>query len=82
MLTDMPEFSATVRTVPTPLRLLRLTEGFTQEALAAKACVAPDTVSDAERGLRTPLRATAAAIADALGYPPEAVFPDLFPADD
>lgn len=69
--------SQSERTVPL-VRGLRAQLGLTQAQLAARANVCRATVRDAERGARQPQRTTAIALADALGFPPASVFPDLF----
>lgn len=56
------------------LALYRLAQGLTQEGLAAAAGCCVDTVSNAERGLHYPHRATRVALASALGADPEVLF--------
>lgn len=73
--------SQSERTVPL-VRGLRAQLGLTQAQLAARANVCRATVRDAERGARQPQRTTAIALADALGFPPASVFPDLFGQED
>jgi transcriptional regulator with XRE-family HTH domain len=59
-----------------PLALCRLARGFTQAALAERAKVARETISRLERGGRPQLR-NAQAIAAALDFPLDLVFPAL-----
>lgn len=65
----------------TPLRILRVARGLSQEELARRAGVNRSTVSRLEQGQEEPLRATQTVLADALGYPVALIFPqnDLDP---
>lgn len=63
---------------PSDLALCRISEGLTQAALAERAGVARETVSRVEGGHAPNLR-TAWALARALGWPVDALFPQ---ADD
>lgn len=65
------------RTV-SPLRVHRVASGLTQAELAKAAGVAPETISNAERGRHRPRGLTARALAAALGCQPE----ELFAAND
>lgn len=56
------------------LRLYRMARGMRQVDLAAAAGTTPETVSRAENGRHRPHRATARAIAEALGAPVAEVF--------
>lgn len=60
-----------------PLFIYRTALGFTQRELAEKAEVAPETISNVERGIHLPQRATARALAIALDVPVEELFPGL-----
>jgi DNA-binding XRE family transcriptional regulator len=61
-----------------PLLIHRVASGLTQAELAKVAGVAPETVSNAERGRHHPRRLTARALAAALGCEVS----ELFPVDD
>ena len=64
----------TVARAPSPLRLLRLANGLTQEQVADRAHLSRETVSRLERGNAPTLR-TAQALSSALDAPVGALFP-------
>jgi transcriptional regulator with XRE-family HTH domain len=63
------------------LALAWLAEGLSQEELAARAGIARETLSRLERGEQGPRLATARALARALDYPFELIFPDMEAAE-
>jgi len=62
--------------VETKLREKRLEKGLSQTELACMAKVANSVISDCECGRRLPWRRAREALADALGYPANEIFPN------
>ncbi len=56
------------------IRLVRITRGLTQKALASKAECSPNYLSLIERGARTPSLHFVEEISSALGVPPTEIF--------
>lgn len=59
-----------VSTFPARLRALRERAGLSQQQLSDRAGVRKATVSDLERGVKSPSLSTLDAVAQALGVPP------------
>ena len=59
-----------------PLRLVRIARGLSQDELARLAGVNRSTVSRLEQGHEEPQRATKAVLAAALAFPAEKLFPE------
>jgi DNA-binding XRE family transcriptional regulator len=59
------------------LLVYRIASGLTQAELAEAAGVAPETISNAERGRHRPRGLTARAVASALGCEVEELFPPI-----
>ena len=64
----------TVARAPSPLRLLRLAQGLTQDQVAGRAHLSRETLSRLERGEAPTLR-TAQALSSVLDAPVGALFP-------
>jgi transcriptional regulator with XRE-family HTH domain len=64
------------RTPPSPLRLRRLTLGFTQADVAALSGLSREHITRLEQGVCHPQRRTARDLAVALGCAPSDIFPE------